>query len=88
MHEANGAGSPPRRERLLADLIQGVVVGNEFASVEICVDTSGRVPRALLRDVMSGQARYIDPLVLEALVHMDDKEMQRLADPNLIVSNE
>lgn len=88
MSELNGAKRPERSERALAALIDGVVVGNEFASVEISVDTSGRVPRAVLRDVRSGQARYIDPLVLEALVFMSDAEMQHLADPNLIVASE
>ncbi|MFG1926400.1 hypothetical protein [Cryptosporangium sp. NPDC048952] len=71
----------------LSDPTAGVVVGNEFASIEISVDRSGRVPRAMLRDVVSGQARYIDPIVLEALVYMSDEEMQRLADPNLIVAD-
>lgn len=65
----------------------GVVVGNEFASIEISVDRSGRVPRAVLRDVTSGVARYLDPLVLEALVYMSDEMMQSLADPNLIVAD-
>lgn len=66
---------------------EGVVVGNEFATIEISVDRSGRVPRAVLRDLTSGKARYIDPLVLEALVYMSDEAMQSLADPNLIVSD-
>jgi hypothetical protein len=70
----------------LGAFADGVIVGNEFASVEISIDTSGRVPRAVLRDVSSGHARYIDPLVLEALVYMSDEMMQSLADPNLIVS--
>lgn len=64
-----------------------VLVGNEFASVEVSVDTGGRVPLLVLRDVVSGRARHIDPLVLEALVHMSDEAMRRLADPNLIVSD-
>lgn len=65
----------------------GVLVGNEFASVEVSVDTAGRVPRLILRDVMSGRARHIDPLVLEALIHMTEETMRALADPNLIVSD-
>ncbi|WP_173086186.1 hypothetical protein [Phytohabitans rumicis] len=65
----------------------GVVVGNEFASIEVSVDTSGHCARLVLRDVVSGQSRYIDPLVLEALIYMPDDVMQSLADPNLIVSD-
>ena len=65
----------------------GVMVGNEFASIEISIDTSGRVPRVVLRDVVSGRARSIDPLVLEALIYMSDDMMQSLADPNLLVSD-
>ncbi len=75
--------------RTLAELVpggQGVLVGNEFAQVEILLNTAGRVPRLVLRDVESGRARLIDPLVLEALVHMSDESMRALADPNLIVS--
>ncbi|MBL7493516.1 hypothetical protein I6A60_33535 [Frankia sp. AgB1.9] len=71
----------------LGPFARGVLVGNEFASVEISVDTAGRVPRLVLRDVTSGRARHIDPLVLEALVHMSDETMRSLADPNLIVSD-
>jgi hypothetical protein len=67
--------------------VNGVIVGNEFASVEVSVDTSGHVPRLVLRDVVSGQARCIDPLVLEALIYMPDHVMQSLADPNLILSD-
>lgn len=67
---------------------RGIVVGNEFAMVEISVIDNGRGRQAVLRDVSSGQARRIDPLVLEALVYMSDDAMQALADPNLIVSDQ
>ena len=63
------------------------IVGNEFATVEVSIDTSGRTATLQLRDVVSGHARLIDPLVLEALVFMDDEEMKHLADPNLIVAD-
>nr|MDT0661234.1 hypothetical protein [Micromonospora sp. DSM 115978] len=64
-----------------------VVVGNEFASIEVSVDRSAHVARLVLRDAVSGQARCVDPLVLEALIYMSDEMMQSLADPNLIVSD-
>ncbi|MEU4225538.1 hypothetical protein AB0F17_14685 [Nonomuraea sp. NPDC026600] len=83
----NGSKRAVSRAEPLDAFVDGVVVGNEFASIEISVDTSGRVPRAVLRDITSGQARYIDPLVLQALVYMSDDVMQSLADPNLIVSD-
>jgi hypothetical protein len=71
----------------LGDLAgKGVVVGNEFASIEISVVDNGRGRQVVLRDVASGQARRIDPLVLEALVFMSDEAMRALADPNLIVT--
>lgn len=69
------------------DFAGKVVVGNEFASIEVSVDRSAHVPRLVLRDAVSGQARCIDPLVLEALIYMSDDVMQSLADPNLIVSD-
>ncbi|MCX4817986.1 hypothetical protein OG601_46235 [Streptomyces sp. NBC_01239] len=65
---------------------KGVVVGNEFASIEITVTDNGRGRQLVLREVSSGQSRLIDPLVLEALVFMSDEAMRALADPNLIVS--
>jgi hypothetical protein len=83
MSDSNGFR---RCDHALDAFAAGVVVGNEFATIEISVDTTGPVRRAILRDVASGQARYIDPLVLEALVYMSDEMMQSLADPNLIVS--
>lgn len=85
MTDLNGSRRRDSRAEPLDAFAGGVVVGNEFASIEISVDTSGRVPRAVLRDITSGQARYIDPLVLQALVYMSDDVMQSLADPNLIV---
>lgn len=66
-------------------LDEGVMVGNEFAAVRVSIDRTGRVARVLLCDVRSGQARLIDPLVLEALIFMSDEQMERLADPNLVV---
>jgi hypothetical protein len=83
MSDSNGFR---RREACEHGFATGVVVGNEFAAIEVSVDTSGSVRRLVLRDVSSGQARYIDPLVLEALVYMSGDVMQSLADPNLIVS--
>ncbi|MFC5824634.1 hypothetical protein ACFPZ3_12320 [Nonomuraea insulae] len=83
----NGSKRKANRADPLGGFGDGVVVGNEFAAIEISVDTSGHVPRAVLRDVASGQARCIDPLVLLALVYMSDDVMQSLADPNLIVSD-
>ena len=65
---------------------KGVVVGNEFASIEISVIDNGRGRQVVLRDPVSGRARRIDPLVLEALVYMSDEAMRALADPNLIVT--
>ncbi|MET8051807.1 hypothetical protein ABZU75_29830 [Streptosporangium sp. NPDC005286] len=87
MTDLNGSKRRDSRAEPLAGFVDGVVVGNEFASIEISVDTSGRVRRAVLKDITSGQARYIDPLVLQALVYMSDDVMQSLADPNLIVSD-
>lgn len=87
MAHHNGSRRDDGRAEPLDAFAKGVVVGNEFASIEISVDTSGHTHRVVLRDVASGQARYIDPLVLEALVYMSDEAMQSLADPNLIVSD-
>lgn len=72
----------------MEDLVgKGIVVGNEFASIEISVIDNGRGRQAVLREVSSGQARRIDPLILEALIFMSDEVMQSLADPNLIVTD-
>jgi hypothetical protein len=58
-----------------------VVVTNEFASVEIRVDTHANGPAAWVTDRRSGACRRVDPLVLEGLVWAPEHIIASLADP-------
>ncbi len=58
------------------------VVYSEFAQVSIEIDEQAKSPRLRLEDLRTGQARYLDALVLEALVWLSDDAMERLLDPS------
>jgi hypothetical protein len=57
---ATGPGSTPG-ERELA------VVGNEFATVRLVLDTRGNGPRLLVEDVEDGSRIWLSPLELASL---------------------
>lgn len=62
---------------------QGVVIANEFASIEFRVDDRGNGARAEIIDRRSGASRDIDVLALEGLVWAPEWVVTTLADPGI-----
>ena len=60
----------------------GQVVENEFASISVKLDGEGNSVRLRVEDLRTGQARYFDPLQLEALVWLSDERLTALLDPS------
>ena len=58
------------------------VVYSEFAQVAVEIDENAKSPRLRLEDLRTGQTRYLDALVLEALVWLSDEAMEGLLDPS------
>lgn len=61
----------------------GIVVANEFASIEFRVNDWGNGARAQIIDRRSGASRDIDVLALEGLVWAPEWVVTTLADPGL-----
>ncbi len=60
----------------------GAIVGNEFASVAVSLDTEGNSPRLRVEDLRTGRVRYLDALELETLVWLPDERLTALMDPS------
>jgi hypothetical protein len=60
----------------------GSIVGNEFASVSVSLDTGGNSPRLRVEDLRTGRVRYLDALELETLVWLPDESLTALMDPS------
>ncbi|EHI43604.1 hypothetical protein OPAG_06889 [Rhodococcus opacus PD630] len=58
------------------------VVYSEFAQISVEIDENAKSPRLRLEDLRTGQTRYLDALVLEALVWLSEDAMERLLDPS------
>jgi hypothetical protein len=59
---------------------------NEFAAVEVELDHQANGVRLKIVDLTrGGQAVYLDPVHLEALVWADQAELDRLTDPDHIL---
>jgi hypothetical protein len=58
------------------------LVENEFASVSVRLDGAGNSCRLRVEDLRTGSVRFLDPLQLEALVHLADERFDRLLDPS------
>ncbi len=56
---------------------------NEFAHVQVTLDTTANGPRLMIEDVKSGAITYLDPLELERLAWMRHADMAPLLDPEL-----
>ena len=54
---------------------------SEFAAVEIALDDAGNGPRLMIRDLLTGQEIYLDPLELAALAWIRHEELLPLLDP-------
>lgn len=58
------------------------IVGNEFASVSVSLDTEGNSPRLRVEDLRTGRVRYLDALELETLIWLPDERLTALIDPS------
>lgn len=58
------------------------LVENEFASVSVRIDGDGNSARLRIEDLRTGEFRFLDPLQLEALVHLADERLDQLLDPS------
>lgn len=58
------------------------VVHSEFAQVSVEIDENAKSPRLRLEDLRTGQVRYLDALVLEAMVWLSEEALERLLDPS------
>jgi hypothetical protein len=59
-----------------SSLDQPVALSNEFASVTVGMDYSGRGPRLLVTDAESGERVFLDPLQLSALCRATSADRQ------------
>ena len=60
----------------------GSIVGNEFASVSVSLDTEGNSPRLRLEDLRTGRVRYLDALELETVIWLPAGKLAQLLDPS------
>lgn len=59
-----------------------VIIRNEFAAVEVELDSEGNGDRLRVEDLDSGRVVYLDALQLENIVWMPDDELSALMDPS------
>jgi hypothetical protein len=60
---------------------RGFELVSEFASVRVELDESANGPRLRILDGRTGAYRYLDPLVLEALIWASEDDMRAIVDP-------
>jgi len=56
---------------------EALVLKSEFAHVSVSLNESGKGPRLLVRDHLSGRVRYVDPLELECFTRADTALLDR-----------
>lgn len=66
----------------------GLFLRNEFAAALVTLDHSGNGPRLKIEDGRSGNATYLDPLELSALVTAAHHELAFLLDPARVASGD
>lgn len=62
--------------------VDAVVVGSEFAEVEVAVDDTANGPRLRLTDRRNGRVRFLDALELETIVWLPEGHLRQLLDPS------
>lgn len=62
--------------------VDAVVVGSEFAEVEVAVDDTANGPRLRLTDRRTGRVRFLDALELETIVWLPEGHLRQLLDPS------
>jgi hypothetical protein len=55
---------------------------NEFASVEVELDTDGNGPRMKIVDLRTGHVGFLDPFELETLAWLSKDELAPFFDPS------
>ncbi len=56
-------------------------IRNEFAGVELSVDTDANGPRLLVRDLLTGRHIFLDPSELAALTRVRHEDLKPFVDP-------
>ena len=56
-------------------------LGNEFAWVQLELDTNGLSPRLKIRDMRSGSVGFLDPFELGILAQLRHEDLKPLMDP-------
>jgi hypothetical protein len=65
-----------------------MILSNEFAAVEISLDTRANGPRLRIADLSrASREAFFDPLLLETLVGVDPDELARLSRPDRIAGD-
>lgn len=59
-----------------------MLLENEFASVEVTLDTTGNGPRLKIVDARTGKVGFLDPLELETLAWIGKDVLIPLFDPS------
>jgi hypothetical protein len=58
-----------------------MIIANEFAVVDVALDTQGKGPRLRVEDKSTGQHIFLDPLELQALAWASHKDLAVFARP-------
>jgi hypothetical protein len=58
-----------------------LIIANEFATIEITVDTVGHDPRLCLHDLATGAIIRLDALMLSGLARVSLPLLQSIMDP-------
>jgi hypothetical protein len=58
------------------------LVENEFASISVRIDGEGNSARLRIEDLRTGEVGFLDPLQLEALLHLAEDRLDWLLDPS------
>jgi len=59
-----------------------MILSNEFASVEVLLDDSTKVPRLMIRDLRTQKSIYLNPLELKNLAARQHQDFAMFVDPS------
>lgn len=70
------------KQPISVEFTDSVLVRNEFAMVQVRLDSTSHDPLLMIRDMHSGAAIFLDPLELEALTRFTHEQLKPLLDPS------
>jgi hypothetical protein len=59
-----------------------MIIANEFAAVDVEIDTGANGPRLKIEDLETGAKTFLDPLELQSLVWVPHKDFEPFLDPS------